>query len=139
MELASSHSSDEEDTTTQNGTLRVHDRRPNPPQGKKKPLSPQLVKNIVDFPYKVGAIFIFFSVPPKPIYQPNIVPMDSALSPNQIVEGVRGSPVSEHLARGTSPLGHNIRSPIYATHWSSQLPPAHPGLYKGGFSFLLKG
>lgn len=33
LDLASSHSSDEDDTTTHNGTLRVNERRTNPPPG----------------------------------------------------------------------------------------------------------
>ncbi|XP_064085068.1 protocadherin-like wing polarity protein stan isoform X1 [Macrobrachium nipponense] len=100
LDLASSHSSDEDDTTTHNGTLRVNERRTNPPP----------------------------EVPPKPSsYLPNIYDLDTtaeALPPPP--PGMLGSgPVG---ATG-SPLLHNIR-PIYATHWSSQLPPAYPGIYK---------
>ncbi|KAB7505845.1 Cadherin EGF LAG seven-pass G-type receptor 1 [Armadillidium nasatum] len=102
MELASSHTSDEEDTTTQNGTLRVHDKRTNPPP-----------------------------VPPKPLYQPNIVSMDSTLevmpSP-QLLNDIRNTPTPDQIR--ASPMSQNIRPPIYAAQWSSQLPPAHPGLYK---------
>ncbi|KAK4300812.1 hypothetical protein Pmani_027014 [Petrolisthes manimaculis] len=101
LELASSHSSDEDDTTTHNGTLRVTERRANPPP-----------------------------VPPKPSsYLPNIYDLDTtaeALPPPPPHSSI-GGPGREGLSG--SPLLHNIR-PLYATHWSSQLPPAYPGIIK---------
>ncbi|KAG0726157.1 hypothetical protein GWK47_037153 [Chionoecetes opilio] len=70
----------------------------------------------------------FTEVPPKPSsYLPNIYDLDTTAEalppppPPGMVggrEGVSGSP-----------LLHNIR-PLYATHWSSQLPPAYPGIIK---------
>ncbi|XP_069162090.1 protocadherin-like wing polarity protein stan isoform X3 [Procambarus clarkii] len=101
LDLASSHSSDEDDTTTHNGTLRVNERRTNPPP----------------------------EVPPKPSsYLPNIYDLDTtaeALPPPP--PGMIGG--SGPTGAAGSPLLHNIR-PLYATHWSSQLPPAYPGIYK---------
>lgn len=43
LDLASSHSSDEDDTTTHNGTLRVNERRTNPPPGEVPKASPSPV------------------------------------------------------------------------------------------------
>ncbi|CAL4108899.1 unnamed protein product [Meganyctiphanes norvegica] len=112
LELASSHSSDEDDTTTQNGTLRVTDRRMNPPPVPPKPASAYL-PNIYDLDTTAEAL------PPADIPPPMQIPPTF---------GRRGSGQAQPAVVG-SPLLHNIR-PMYATHWSSQLPPAYPGIYK---------
>lgn len=68
-------------------------------------------------------------MPPKPSsYLPNIYDLDTTAEalppppPPGMVGGREGMT--------GSPLLHNIR-PLYATHWSSQLPPAYPGIIKG--------
>ena len=69
------------------------------------------------------------------VYQPNIVSMDSTAevlpSSAQILNDMADAVSPEmSLGLGNSPM--NIRPPIYAAHWSSQLPPANPGLYSKG-------
>lgn len=73
---------------------------------------------------------LFTEVPPKPSsYLPNIYDLDTTAEalpppPPGMING------SGPAGAAGSPLLHNIR-PLYATHWSSQLPPAYPGIYKG--------
>ena len=116
MELASSHSSDE-DTTVHNGSLRVADRRTHaPPPVPPKPSSSYL-PNIYDLDHQAagdgdGGLG---SIGPK-LMPPDLPPTTCAAGPDVTVGG-------------SPSLRHNIR-PLYAQHWSSQLPPAFPGMYK---------
>ncbi|XP_063598702.1 protocadherin-like wing polarity protein stan [Penaeus indicus] len=102
LDLASSHSSDEDDTTTHNGTLRVNERRTNPPP----------------------------EVPPKPSsYLPNIYDLDTTAealppAPHSMPGGGGGGPPLGG-GPGGSPFLHNIR-PLFATRWSSQLDSTYP-------------
>ncbi|XP_076066701.1 protocadherin-like wing polarity protein stan isoform X3 [Oratosquilla oratoria] len=106
LELASSHSSDEDDTTTNNGTLRVSDKRPHRHDvgTSKPPTTTTYLPNIYDLDTTAEAL------PPAPP------------PPNMMVGA------GEASAGGSPVLHHNIR-PLYAQHWSSQLPPAYPGIY----------